>query len=164
MADLKKFDENPQRQLLEQIKDARFVMLGAPTHDTHMQPMTPQVDADADEIYFYSDKFSELGKAVMAAPGTVHMCVMNKDYQACVRGTLTPHNDAATIDKFWGPMAQAWYPGGKTDSKMLMLKFEPHDAEIWASNASMVGVMFEVAKANVTGQMPNLGKSKEILL
>lgn len=164
MADLKKFDENPQRQLLEEIKGARCVMLGSPDRDAHMQPMAPQVDEDAGIIYFYSDNTSELGQAIMARPSNVHLCHIDKDYQACVKGMLTPHNDKATIDKFWNPMVEAWYPGGKTDSKMLMLKFEPHDAAVWASDKSTLGVMFEVAKANMKDETPDLGKTKQVQL
>lgn len=164
MADLKKFDQNPQKQLFDEIKGARCVMLGSPEHQQHMQPMAPQVDEEAGVIYFYSDNTSELGSTILARPGEVHMCYMTKDYQACVKGMLSPHTDMATIEKHWSPIVDAWYPEGKTDPKMLMLKFEPSDAAVWASDKSAVGFMFEVAKANVTGEMPNLGKSKEIQL
>jgi len=161
MANLKKFDENPQRQLLEEIKGARCVMLGSPDHDKHMQPMSPQVDVEAGVIYFYSDSTSELGSTILARPSSVHLCHIDGDYQACVKGMLMPHNDRAIIDKFWSPAVEAWYPGGKTDPKMLMLKFEPHDAAVWASDKSMIGFMFEIAKANLTGKTPDVGKTKE---
>ncbi len=164
MANLKKFDTDPQRQLLTEIKSARCVMLGSPDHDAHMQPMAPQVDVDGGIIYFYSDNTSELGSTIQARPGPVHLCHMDNDYQACVRGMLSPHNDMATIDRFWSPMVDAWYPGGKTDPKLLMLKFEPEHAAVWASDKSTIGFMFEVAKANVTGKTPDMGKTKEILL
>ncbi len=164
MANLKKFEENPQRQLLEEIKGTRCVMLGSPDQDQHMQPMAPQVDEDAGIIYFYSDNTSELGKAVLKSPCIVHMCHIDGDYQACVRGTLHPYQDKSTIDKFWSPMVDAWYPGGKDDPKMLMLKFVPHDAAIWASDKSTIGVMFEVAKANIKDETPDLGKTKQVQL
>jgi general stress protein 26 len=164
MADLKKFDKNPQKQLLEEIKGEQCVMLGSPVPGAHMQPMSPQVDVDTGTIYFYSDNTSELGKAILAQPSTVHMCHIDNDYQACVKGKLSPHNDKATIDKFWSPMVEAWYPGGKTDPKMLMLKFEPHDAKVWASDKSVIGVMYETAKANITGEMPDMGKTKTVQL
>jgi hypothetical protein len=47
---------------------------------------------------------------------------------------------------------------------MLMLKFEPHDAAVWASDKSSIGFLFEVAKANIKGEMPDMEKSKEIQL
>lgn len=164
MASLKKFEQNPQRQLLEEIKGSRCVMLGSPDSSQHMQPMAPQVDEEAGIIYFYSDNTSDLGKTVLNSPGTVHMCHIDTDYQACVKGELLPHNDKATIDKFWSSMVDAWYPGGKEDPKLMMLKFVPHDAALWASDKSMLGVMFEVAKANMKDEQPDLGKSKHVQL
>lgn len=164
MASLKKFEQNPQRQLLEEIKGSRCVMLGSPDSSQHMQPMAPQVDEEAGIIYFYSDNTSDLGKTVLNSPGTVHMCHIDADYQACVKGQLLPHNDKATIDKFWSSMVDAWYPGGKEDPKLMMLKFVPHDAALWASDKSMLGVMFEVAKANMKDEQPDLGKSKHVQL
>lgn len=164
MADLKKFDENPQRQLLEEINGACCVMLGSPVPDAHMQPMDPQVDIENAIIYFYSDNTSELGSAILARPSAVHLCHIAKDYQACVSGMLSPHNDPATLDRFWKPEIDAWYPGGRTDTKMLMLKFEPSDAAVWASDKSSIEFMFEIAKASIKGEIPKMGKSKEIQL
>ncbi|MGE6698901.1 pyridoxamine 5'-phosphate oxidase family protein [Hyphomonas sp. NPDC076900] len=164
MANLKKFEQNPQRQLLEEIKGSRCVMLGSPDHDQHMQPMAPQVDEEAGIIYFYSDKTSELGQTVLKSPGMVHMCHIDKDYQACVRGELAPHHDKSTVEKFWGPVVDAWYPGGTEDPKLMMLKFVPHDAALWASDKSALGVFFEVAKANIKDEQPDLGKSKHVQL
>lgn len=162
MADLDKFNDNPQRQLLEEVKSARCVMLGNPAPDAHMQPMAPQIDPDDGVIFFYSDKTSDLGQAILEQPATVMMAHIDTDYQACVRGTLYPHHDMETIEKFWGPVASSWYPGGKTDPKMMMLRFVPHDAAIWASDKSFIGFAYETAKANLTDNLPDVGDMKNV--
>ena len=162
MPSLKKFEKDPQSQLLSEVKDARCVMLGSPNADEHMQPMSPQVDEDAQVIYFYSDKLSDLGKAVIQNPSSVHFCHIDDDYQACVKGYLEVHNDPKIIDRFWNPIVSAWYPGGKTDPKMLMLKFTPHKAAVWASDTSTIGFVYEIAKANISKTMPDIGAKKEI--
>jgi general stress protein 26 len=164
MADLKTFNENPQRQLLEEIKGSRCVMLGNPAPGAHMQPMAPQVDADAGVIYFYSDNTSDLGKAVLKGGAIVHMCHMESDYQACVKGSLTATNDRAIIDRFWNPIVDAWYPGGKDDPKMLLLRFDPIDAAIWASDKNPLTFAYEIAKANITDEEPDLGKMKNVAM
>ena len=46
----------------------------------------------------------------------------------------------------------------------MMLKFIPHDAALWASDKSALGVFFEVAKANIKDEQPDLGKSKHVQL
>lgn len=162
MADLEKFHDNPQLQLLEEIKGSRCVMLGSPVPHAHMQPMAPQVDLNELKIFFYSDNTSELGKAILSEPAIVHLCHIEKDYQACIKGRLSPHFDDGTIDKFWGPIAAAWYPGGKDDPKMLMLKFEPIDAAVWASDASALEFVYEIAKANLKNELPDLGEMRNV--
>jgi len=162
MANLEKFHENPQKQLLEELQDAMCVMLGSTDEDEHMQPMTPQIDPDESVIYFYSDRFSELGKTIAVNPGTVHLCHISKDYQACVKGRLTAHHDKSTIDKFWDQKVAAWYPEGKEDKKLMMLKFVPHDAAIWASDANPLTFMYEMAKANIKHEEPELGEMKTV--
>lgn len=165
MANLEKFEDNPQEQLLKELEAARCVMLGTPhQHDKHMQPMSPQVDVENEAIYFYSDNTSELGQAVINNAGKTHMCHIDDDYQACVSGILSVHNDKETIDKFWNPMVAAWYPQGKDDPKLMMLHFLPIDAAIWASDKSTIGFLYEMAKANIKKEMPDMGEMKVVNL
>jgi len=167
MTDLGDFKANPQKHLLEQLSDARCVMLGSTVPTQHMQPMSPQLDDDLIEnhpgtIYFYSDRLSDLGRAVLEDPGTVMMTYMTKDYQACVSGYLSPVTEAGLVDRFWNPVVSSWYPGGKADEKMLMLKFEMKDAALWASSGNPIKFLYETAKANVTDTTPNVGERAHI--
>lgn len=173
MADLSKFETEPRIQLLEELKSARCVMLGSPNSSEHMQPMATQIDKQTIEtaeqggssaIYFFSDNTSDLGKAVLSDPGATVMAThIGKDYQACIEGTLYPvTDDAAPIERFWNPIAASWYPGGKDDPKMLMLKFVPITAGVWASTGNPLKFVYETAKANLTDTLPDVGKSKII--
>jgi general stress protein 26 len=173
MADLSKFESAPKLQLLTEIKGARCVMLGSPVSSEHMQPMSPQIDKETLEtvkkgggsvIYFYSDNTSDLGKAVINNPGArVTATHIGCDYQASVEGALFPvEDDPDLIDRFWNPIVASWYPGGKTDDKMLMLKFVPIIASIWASTANPIKFVYETTKANLTDTLPNVGKNKTI--
>jgi len=173
MADLSKFETEPKLQLLEELKGARCVMLGSPDANEHMQPMSPQIDKKTLEmvkdggpsiIYFFSDNTSDLGKAVIDNPGARVMAThIDGDYQACVEGAIYPvETDTALIDRFWNSIVASWYPGGKTDSKMLMLKFVPITAGVWASTGNPLKFAYETAKANLTDTLPDVGKSKVI--
>ena len=163
MASLSKFEKDPQGQLMEQIGEVRCVMLGSTDREQHMQPMAPQVDKDlGHSVWFYSDNTSDLGKSILSNPGKVRMCVVDKDYQACVDGRLVVEDDASKIERFWNPIAASWYPGGKDDPKMLMLRFEPEDAAVWASTGNPLKFLYETAKANVTDTLPDVGKSGHV--
>lgn len=167
MSDLSDFKKNPQKHLLEQLSDARCVMLGSPNPSEHMQPMSPQLDEDlienyAGTVYFYSDRSSDLGKAVLANPSNVMMTYMTKDYQACVAGFLSPVTESGLVERFWSPIVSSWYPGGTTDENMLMLKFEMKDAALWASSGNPLKFLYETAKANLTDTTPDIGERAHI--
>lgn len=169
MASLSKFEDNPQKQLLEELSEARCVMLGSPVASEHMQPMAPQIDdamidRASNRVYFYSDNTSDLGKAVLADSGPVMMTYMDKDYQACVKGRLYPVADKSLIDRFWNNIVASWYPGDKTDPKMLMLEFVMEDGHIWASTGNPIKFLYETTKANLTDTLPDVGKSKHVKL
>lgn len=164
MASLDKFNENPQKQLLEHLKEARCVMLGTPHTDAHMQPMTPQVDVKAQDIYFYSSKSSDLGRAVLSQPGTVHMCLVEDDYQACIKGYLISHDDPETVEKYWSGVVAAWFLEGQKDKDLMMFKFVPHDASIWASDKNLLTFTYEIAKANIMDKRPDIGEQKNVEL
>ena len=170
MASLSKFETAPRTQLMSEIKSARCVMLSSPNPDEMPQPMAPQIDDAMIEragsgavIYFFSDNTSDLGKAVLADPGaTVTACHIDADYQASLRGRIYPEHDKALVERFWNPIAASWYPGGQDDPKMLMLRFEPEQAAIWASSGNPLKFLYETAKANLTDSLPDVGKSKVI--
>lgn len=50
---------------------------------------------------------------------------------ACINGTLVPEADEAVIDRYWSKQVEAWYPGGRQDPNLLMLRFDLGTAEIW---------------------------------
>lgn len=162
MADLKKLKENAVEQIWERLSDARFVMLGSTNPAHHMQPMTPQVADDRGEIWFYSDNTSELFEAASQTPGNVHMCLGDKDYQACISGRLSVGQDQEMVDRFWSPVVAAWFEGGKADPKLGMLRLQPVDAAIWATDANSVTFAWEMAKANIKDEKPDIGARESV--
>lgn len=162
MPSLEKFETNPQRQLLSELMGARCNTPGSSMEGEHIQPISPHVDEDNQAIYFCFDRCSDLGKAVIQGSSTVNLCHIDDDYQACVKGYLETHHENSTIEKYWNPIVAAWYPQGKTDPKLLLLKFTPDHAAVWASDKSTIGFAYEIAKANITNTMPDVGESKEI--
>ena len=157
MANLDKLKNDPKKQLLEHISDVRCVMLGSPDHEQHMQPMSPQVDKETGKVWFFAQESSDLVKTLGASGGNVHMCVVEKDYQACLRGDLVVNKDPAMIEKFWSKVVAAWFKGGKSDPDLTMLCFDPHDASIWASDGNPIAFAYEIAKANLKDNTPDVG-------
>ena len=74
---------------------------------------------------------------------------------ASVRGELTVLRDRQLIEKMWKEVWKVWFPEGKSDPDIALLKFTPHEGEYW-DNAGMQGLkyVYDAAKAYVTGETP----------
>ena len=46
------------------------------------------------------------------------------DFFACLSGTARIDNDRGMIDKLWSKQAEAWFPGGKADPNLALLRFD----------------------------------------
>ncbi len=59
-------------------------------------------------------------------------------------------------------MVAAWFPEGKDDPELTLLRLEPDDAEVWIANKGPIRFAFEIAKANLTDQEPDLGRHSRL--
>jgi general stress protein 26 len=146
-------------RLWKEIDSARFGMLGlAGGEPRHLQPMTAFTDRDEGLIWFYAKRDNDLIKE--GGRGHAAMfCLMAKDqeFQACIGGTLTEDHNREKIRQFWNPVAGAWFPDGKDDPDLTLIRFQPEDAQVWVSHGGGVRFAWEITKANATHKVPDVG-------
>jgi len=106
-------------------------------HGNHAEPMTAQLDKEAlHTIWFFASRANRIaagGRAMGQFASKGH------DVFACLGGTLVEETDPARIDKHWSKEVDAWFPEGRNDPQVLMLRFEIDDAELWTVDASLFG-------------------------
>lgn len=122
------------------LKSDRTLMLGLAASEGHAQPMTAQLDGDADKgpIYVFTSKDTDLANALGGGARAVGLFASKgHDLFAALEGRLSPHNDRATIDRLWNPFVAAWFEGGKDDPKLQLLRFDATDAQIWLNEHSL---------------------------
>ncbi len=156
-----------EARLWKELKAGHLGMLGLTgvTPAQHFQPMTPMCEPETGEIWFFTRTDTDLARAV--ATGADAMFVFQSkdmDVQACIAGRLEPRNDRARIDKFWNPVVAAWYPEGKDDPRLILLAMAARDAEVWISQGGPIHFAWEIAKANLTHETPDLGGQASIKL
>lgn len=134
-------DKTPQEiaeDFLSRLKASPFVMVSLDGSGQHAEPLTAQVDDDQpDVLYFFT------GRDNRVAPGgkaTAQFASKGHDFFACLAGTITPDNDRAQIDKLWSKPVEAWFPGGKDDPNLTLLRFDITSAELWESDLSLGGM------------------------
>jgi len=127
-----------QKNLWKILDAERTVMLGIPGVDAGApRPMTAQVEADHGPVWFFAGRPNSL--ADLADGRAAQMLVVSKghDLFATVNGSLSLHNDAATIERLWNPFIAAWFDG-KDDPKLALLRFDPRDAEVWKNENNLL--------------------------
>ncbi|MCP1469820.1 general stress protein 26 [Sphingobium sp. OAS761] len=142
------------------ISASPFVMIGLQGSQEHSLPMTAQLDPDANHCFwFYTARGNRL------APGGPAMAQFaSKDHYlfACIEGTLAPETDPAIIDRYWSKEVEAWYPQGRNDPDLLMLRFDLGTAEIWRADMSVKGMFRMLFGGDVRGEMK--GKHAQVAL
>ena len=120
----------------------RTVMLGLEASaPTSMRPMTAQLDGDEDQgpIWFFTSTDAAILKGLQSEDLAIFTFV-SKGYDvfATVHGHMTRSTDRATIDRLWNKWVAAWYEDGKDDPKLVLLRFDPANAEIWRDGSSLL--------------------------
>ncbi|PWW02018.1 general stress protein 26 [Hoeflea marina] len=170
MTDLEATRKNPEAQFFDILSGTRAVMLGLSEagnqmQPNHLQPMAPQTGPDERVVWFFTKTGSDLARAVMQkSRSRAQMCVVSDDhdYHASVNGHLFLERDREVVERFWSPVVSAWFENGRDDPELAVLRFEPAEAQIWASTGSGIRFAWEIAKANLTGSEPDMGEVARI--
>src|SRR6478735_11538727 len=153
--------ENTQNQaeglklLKEKIKNIKVAMFTSvePDGTLHTRPMQTQEMKDDGVLWYFTGKNS--GK-ISEIKNDSHVSLGYADPDSntyvAVCGRASQVNDQAKIDELWHESLKAWFPGGKTDPNIALLKVTVDSAEYWDSPSSNVVQLFGMAKAMITGE------------
>jgi general stress protein 26 len=142
-------------------------MLGLDRPGYHSQPMTAFREEETGTIWFFSRDDTDLARDVAGAGQSAMFTYGSKDQEvwACIHGALSVSpRDPARIDKYWNPVLAAWYPDGKEDPHLTLLRFDADDGRIWVSDGGFLKFAFEIAKANISKTLPDAGGVADVNL
>ena len=137
MASENKDPRELKTDLWKKMADSPFVMVGPADGSSHSEPLTAQLDQDqVDTLFFFIGKDNRVAKggALMA-----QFVSKGHDFFACMSGTGRIDNDPALIDKLWDKQVEAWFPGGKSDPNLALLRVDIDSAELWETDISLSG-------------------------
>lgn len=118
------------------LSSSPFLFLHLDDEPHNAVPMTAQLDDDADSsIWFFTRKDHTLAKG-----GSATASFAGKGHEMFARftGTLTEETSRERLDKQWSKIVEAWFPGGKDDPNLLMLRMDLGQAEIWNSDLGFI--------------------------
>ena len=168
MADRNLTIREAEEEFWNHLEKSNTGMLGLDQPGYHAQPMTAFRDGETSTIWFFTRDDTDLAKD--AAVGSGHSAMFHygsKDQNvwACIHGELSVQgHDREVIDRYWNPVLAAWYPGGKDDPNLTILRFEADDGRVWVNEGGFFKFAYEIAKANVTRTMPDAGGAVDVNL
>jgi general stress protein 26 len=130
-----------EQKFWKALNSDRVVMLGLLGDAGHEKPMSGQILHDEDErgpIWFFTAKDTTLVRAMGEShPATLQFASKGHDLFASIQGDLVLDDNRDIIDRLWNAFVAAWYPGGKDDPNLQLLRFEPHQGQVWLNENSL---------------------------
>jgi general stress protein 26 len=158
--------ENDLEKLRELVKDIDFCMLTTidESGDLHSRPMSSNGDIGANgDIWFFTNASSHKVSEIEKLP-KVNVSFADPDNQRyiSVSGTAQVVRDRAKIEELWRPQFKMWFPKGKDDPEIALLRVSLEKAEYWDSPSSTIGYALSFVSSLVTGKEPDLGENRKV--
>ena len=154
------------QKLRELVKDIDFCMLTTVDEagDLHSRPMSSNGDIDPDgDIWFFTSASSHKVSEIEKLP-KVNISFADPDNQhyVSISGTAQLVRDRNKIDELWRPEFKMWFPEGKDDPDVALLRVTLEKAEYWDSPSSTVGFVLNFVSSLVTGKEADHGENKKL--
>lgn len=145
-------------RLLDLLKGFSTAMLI--THggrDLHARPMAIADVTDDLELWFVTN--DDCAKVHEIVDDTRAHIVCQKEHSAylSLSGTASVIKDRHRVDALWKEAFRVWFPEGKDDESLALIRFRPERAEYWDNTGfNKIAYLWESAKSYVTGKPPVL--------
>ncbi|MFD2785515.1 pyridoxamine 5'-phosphate oxidase family protein [Hymenobacter rubripertinctus] len=142
-------------KLLDKIKEVRIAMLTTQDNDGSLRsrPMYTQKPDGSSALVFLTDKDSAKVYEVKK-DSHVNLSYGQPDdnIYVSVSGRANAYRDQAEIDQLWSEPMRAWFPKGKEDESIYILKVEIDKGEYWDTPSSLITQAYAYVRALATGE------------
>lgn len=149
-------DVQKLRELLANFSTAMLI-----THtDEHHLRTVPMAIAKVDEdgtIWFVTGRESGKAHDIETNAAIEIVCMKEFTEYLSVHAHATLSRDMEKIDEVWDQRFRAWFPEGRTDPNLMLIRAQPVRAEFW-DNSGWKGVQYKFRewKAAMTGTQPEV--------
>lgn len=147
------------------VKAAKTALVTTTTSDGALvsRPMAVQeVEFDGDLWFFTQDPSPKVDE--IRANAEVNAAFESGKGYLSVAGTAEIVHDAEQVDRLWSKSVEAWFPEGKSDPSVALIRIAAHTAEYWALGDPKPVMMLKVARAAVAGGTPDVGENRTVEL
>lgn len=142
--------------------DAAMLVTHTPDGQLRSRPMAlADVDADG-TLWFLTQSHSGKVDEIISDPH-VNVAMQSKLKFISISGAAAPVLDRQKLDSIWNEAWKVWFPGGKDDPSLVLLKVRGEKGEYWDnSGTSGIKYLIEAGKAYLTGTHPEVADDPKI--
>ena len=157
--------EEAVQKLAAMIKGIDIGMLTTIAEDgtLHSRPMRAQdVEFDGDLWFMTKADSGKVHEIEVNPQVSVSFARPNTQDYVAVSGRAELVRDRARIDEFWNPIYISFFPDGKDDPDLALIKVSAEQAEYWDSPSSPVVFAAGFLKVKLTGKQLQVGENEKI--
>jgi general stress protein 26 len=147
---------HPQRHLNDLLKNFSTAMMITRSGDRsmHGRPMSIAEIGGDGGLYFATSLDSGKLRDIELDP-EVTLIFQGDSVYISLQGAACLSTDPALISRLWSEAWRVWFPEGKNDPSLVILKIDPQDAEYW-DNSGGEGISYAMTalKAYIKGGRP----------
>jgi general stress protein 26 len=163
-------DSDAIDKLHDLIAETRFAMFG--TYDSagtcHSRPMAAveqERDSDVEALWFFTRAESRKVAEIAADPRvTVDYADASGQNYVSVTGRAEIVDDRDRIAALWSEPMRTWFPNGKDDPAIRLVRVVMETAEYWDAPSSAMVFAFGYARSRLTGEPPSPGEVAQVRL
>jgi general stress protein 26 len=129
------------KKLRKMMKDIRIAMLTTAARDgsLHSRPMMTSEVEFAGDLWFIARGNGALADEIAERP-TVNVSYANPkgDRYISVTGTASLVRDSDKLRELWSGKHKSWFPEGKKDPDLALVRVDVHFAEYWDASSDSV--------------------------
>jgi general stress protein 26 len=154
-------DNSDLRKLAELIGDIEVAMLTTCAADGSLvsRPLqTLKLDANGELIFFTAADSHKVEELTDDASVNLAYAQPSDHRYVSVRGRARMDRDADTIDELWSPVQKIFFPDGKGDPNLMVLRVRVQDASYWEASGNFVERALDLARGMLSENPADLGK------
>jgi general stress protein 26 len=158
--------ENDVKRLEEKIKDVRMAMMTTVEADgtLHSRPMaTLDMEPDGTLWFFTLASAPKVSELQQHQQINVTYAKPEDNLFVSVSGTAQLVRDRQKVEDMWKPYLKPWFPKGKDDPDLALLRVNIAKAEYWDAPSGKMGILYSAVKGLATGGR-DLGENQKLNL
>ncbi|MBC3763246.1 pyridoxamine 5'-phosphate oxidase family protein [Quadrisphaera oryzae] len=133
----------------------------APDGTLISRPMAVQEAEFGGDLWFFAEASSRKVSHLAHDP-QVNVTFSSSDSWVSLTGRGSVVRDPAKKRELWNAVVEAWFPDGKDDDGIVLLKVDGESAEYWDTPGGRVATALSFAKAKLTGKQYSGGENAKV--